>query len=397
MITKAQFQHGVSLIELLIALAIGSLLMIGLVSSFSTSNATKRNLEQSGRLIENGLYAINILGDNISHAGYYGVFNQLGAAPANLPDPCNIGTTNTVSLTAGITVPIQGYTAPDLDTRPTITTTSCAGTAIAPDAAKNLLTNANLRPGSDIIVIRRANTIELDAAAVTNEVYIQANARNAIIQIGNSAGAAGVVNFESANDADGNARTPTTSLRRYPNTGNTDDYAETRKYNVHVYFVAPCSFGSVTVGGVSGVCQASDDGVPTLKRLELTSDGTNTIMNIYPLVEGVEYLKLEYGIDNSPTTISGLTGNLGDGIPDTYKATPTNVSEWVSTVAVRIFLLVRSTDTTVGFSDTKSYVVGTASIANVTAVSAANDRYKRHVFSTEIRLNDLAGRREIPE
>jgi type IV pilus assembly protein PilW len=395
MTNSTQRQLGISLIELLISLAIGSLLMIGLITSFSNSNATKRNLEQSGRLIENGQYAINFLSDNIRHTGYYGPFNSLGAAPtgaapANLPDPCNIGTTDTTSLTTGVTVPIQGYTAASLTARPVLTTTSCATNAVAPDAAKNLLTDANLQPGSDIIVIRRADTNELNAAPVTNEVYIQANSRASVIQIGNSSAAAGVVNWESANNADGLAR-DAASLRRYPNTNNATDFAETRKYHVDVYFVAPCSFGSATSGSVSGVCQAGDDTIPTLKRLELTSDGTNTIMDIFPLVEGVEYLKYEYGLDTIPAAVSGHTGYTGDGVPDSYVATPTTVAESVSVIAVRVYLLARSADTTPGFIDRKSYTLGT------TAVAAANDNFKRHVFSAEVRLNNMAGRREIPE
>ena len=50
------------------------------------------------------------------------------------------------------------------------------------------------------------------------------------------------------------------------------------------------------------------DGVPTLKRAEL---GTNGTFSIVPLVEGIENLQFEYGLDTN-----------GDGMPDAVSADP---------------------------------------------------------------------------
>jgi type IV pilus assembly protein PilW len=54
-------------------------------------------------------------------------------------------------------------------------------------------------------------------------------------------------------------------------------------------------------------------------------------------------------------------------------------------------LLARSLEPTTGYSDAKQYT-----LAGVT-IPAVNDEYKRHVFSSEIRLMNMGGRREIPE
>ncbi len=59
-----------------------------------------------------------------------------------------------------------------------------------------------------------------------------------------------------------------------------------------------------------------DDGgspIPTLKRLELTTSG----FSIVPIAEGVEYMKIEYGVDNSPSTTNASTGLIGDGVAAT--------------------------------------------------------------------------------
>ncbi|MBI2994030.1 MAG: PilW family protein, partial [Gammaproteobacteria bacterium] len=168
--------------------------------------------------------------------------------------------------------------------------------------------------------------------------------------------------------------------------GDTSKCADTRKYHVHVYFVAPCSFGT----GAQGVCQSGDDEVPTLKRLELGSDGSDTVMEIVPLVEGVEYMKVEYGIDNSPTDVNDATGLAGDGVPDTYKSSP-SVAEWPLAVSARIHVLARNVTGTVEYSDAKTY-----QLAGMTA-GPFGDTFKRRLFSTEVRPMNLAGRREIPK
>ena len=56
-------------------------------------------------------------------------------------------------------------------------------------------------------------------------------------------------------------------------------------------------------------------------------------------------------------------------------------------------MLVRSTNDSKGYTDIKTYSLG-----EVTPLTygPANDNYKRHVYSTEAQINNIAGRREIP-
>lgn len=364
---KFTFNSGLSLVELMVALGISSFLMLGLATTFKNSSDTQREMEKSGRLIENGRYAIELLSSELHHAGYYGSYYKPVTIPAALPDPCEIS--NLATLTSAMALPLQGYTATSLTTRPNISATTCDN--------KGLFITANVKAGSDIFVVRRASTTVFTGAPVDNEVYLQSNPREGSILLGDS----------SADVPDTAADNAAQTMKKYPNDAASTDFADTRKYQTHVYFVAPCSFGS----GTDEVCTAADDTVPTLKRLELTSDDTDTQMRVVPLVEGVEYMKLTYGIDTSPATINLTTGFAGDGIPDSYVATPT-LAQWPLVVAIRVYLLIRSPGNTPGYTDSKVYKFPPTSIT----LGPFSDAFQRHVYSTEVRPMNLAGRREVP-
>ena len=107
-----------------------------------------------------------------------------------------------------------------------------------------------------------------------------------------------------------------------------------------IYFVAPCSSpasGTTCTG-------SSDDGgtpIPTLKRLELSSSG----FTVSSVAEGVEMMKVQYGIDDSPSTTNTSTGKIGDGVPDSYVSAP-SLAQFANAVSVRVDLLVRNPEKT---------------------------------------------------
>ena len=251
---------------------------------------------------------------------------------------------------------------------------------------KGLLTNANLKPGSDVIVVRRASTEALSVGAVPtlNDVYIIATGSGLGVQAGT------VTAITSTSQVDGaTACTLTSSTAALGLCRQNGTAAPIRKYIVHIYFVAPCSVGS----GTSGVCTSSDDTIPTLKRLELVASGGTRKFEIVPLVEGIEYIKVEYGLDTTPSTAS-VTGLPGDGIVDSYTELPASAADWTNVISTKIFILARNTEATTSYSDTKTYALG--SLSPVLMTSAANDTFKRHAYSTNTRIVNPAGRREIP-
>ncbi len=379
---------GFSLIELMLAMTIGLLILAGLTTVFVNSSQSYAELRKTSEQIENGRYAIEYLAQDIRHAGFYGEFSALPDAPATLPDPCTAPTPGVVSSTQNtdLAYPVQGYPAASFITSASVPT-NCATSA--------LIAAANLMAGSDILVVRRADSSALpvtattSASAVANAVYIQTAPNDAQIQLGTG----GAIDFTM--DPAGNALATNSAFRQRPDTTATTSgappvfprvAAKIRKYRTHVYFVAPCSVPS----GGGSVCtgSADDNGrpIPTLKRLEMGASGT---FSIVPIAEGIQAVRLEYGIDDTPATKDAGTGLIGDGFPDSYVHAP-SAAQFSNAVSARVYVLARNTSPTNGYTDNKTYTLGTATTA------AANDRYKRHVYGSEVRIVNAAGRREIP-
>jgi type IV pilus assembly protein PilW len=372
--------RGFSLVELMVAMTVGLLLLTGLSLIFVNSSQANRELRNSAQQIENGRYASDILTQDLHLAGFYGRLYTL-PDPVGAPfDPCNIAAANAADKTVlnnALAWPVQGFRAADLATRANISATTCDD--------KGLLTNANLQPGSDVLVIRRAGTTNLNPPAVppslvppaatatlAEDLYIQSTGVLSRVDVGT-----GAVMTLGLNDKVGNP-------------------APLHKYVVHVYFVAPCSIGR----GALDVCDGSagEDTIPTLKRLELVSEGGARKMKIVPLVEGIEYFKVEYGVDNLPgLPVSTVTRLIGDGNVDSYTATP---ADWTTVIAAKVYLLARNPEISVGHVDTKTYVLGsTGTAANYTAtptVYSGRANFKRHTYTTATRMVNVAGRREIP-
>lgn len=338
--SKCRTQLGVSLIEVMVSMTIAMFLLIGLVAVFGNSSRVNMDLSRSLQQIENGRFAVQILGDDLALAGFYDRLPAMLPAPAALPDPCE--TSDMAALRSATAFPLQGYDAPA--TSPL----SCIPTA-------------NHLAGTDILVIRRADTSTTASGALAAaEVYLQTNA-----DPGNSANpiiSSGTAASFTLRNRDGTTTAPI------------------RKYHVHIYFVAPCS---IPAGGGTVCTGASDDNgapIPTLKRLELRVDPADSTRKMVPvsLVEGVENLQFDYGIDTD-----------GNGVPDgNYAAQTATIADWSNVVSARINLLARNLEPSAGHTDAKTYDMGTAGA--VTPGGA----FKRHVYNSVVRLVNPEARRE---
>lgn len=356
-------QQGLSLIELMISIALGLVLIVGLSNVYLNSNRTAKELQKSGQQIENGRYALELMTNEMRHAGFYGKLGMF-SDPTAVPDPCAL---TEAALQDSLMLPLQVFRAANLATRADLTATACAA---------GLLDDDNLVPGSDVVVVRRADTslLAVGDTAVLGEVYLQANAITADVQIGNGAA------ITATSTATGTAAT----ILKLDGSA-----AEIRKLHVHVFFVAPCRMGS----GAGGMCTNADDSVPTLKMLSLQVDpGTNALaMQLVPLVAGIEVLKVEMGVDDSPSDVNQLTGRMGDGIVDAYVEAPT-LDQMGNAISARLFVLARNTDPTSNHVDTKSYLMSATGLVK----GPMNDGFKRHAFLGAVLLSNLGGRKEIP-
>jgi len=333
---------GFTLVEILVALGLGMLILLALTILFSRNTGNHSELERTVRQVESARFAVDALAEDVMHAGYYSEFNPntLIDAPAyQTPDPCATGlaaqgwNTEVASpVPVQIPVAVQGIEAG-----------SPVGDACLP----------NRLAGTEAIVVRRADTgpaVSLASAlAAPNNLYIQI--------------ARCVTDTQRIRAAAGNAGTFTL---RQPNCATVNDAL--RRLMQRTYYIASCND-----------C-AAGDGIPTLKRVEMI----NGEMQLVSLAEGIENMQLEYGLDTSAAP--------GDGIPDTFVTadaiTGAAPNLWQNVVAVRLHVLARSTQATPGYSDVRTYRIGSADPFTTA------DGFKRTLMTTTARLYNVGGRRE---
>lgn len=330
--------RGFSLIELMVAIAIGMVLMLVMTRLMAQQDSARAEIEKAGRQIEDGRYAVNLLHEDVQLAGYYGQLGAITTVPAALPNPCEAGDSAASLLAIGeaLALPIQGYDSP---------TSLPTELADCLDAADHL-------DGTDILVVRRTDAEAggvLPATTVDDRVYVQTTPIERIVGVGGSTAAATFTLLRK------DAATP----------------AELRRYVQRIYFVSPCH---VPATGSDGCDAAADGGrpIPTLKRIDFSEAG----FTVTPLVEGIENLQVEYGLDVNE-----------DGGPDRYETAP-DLAEWPNVVAVRVGVLSRALQPSGGHVDDRSYVLGS------TTVAGPGDAYKRQAYVVAVRAVNQSGRRE---
>lgn len=313
-------QNGFSIVEMMISITIGLIILAGLTAIFISNSRARTEIERANRQIENGRYALQLLSDDVRLASYYAefdssvlTFDPLGPPALTmlgaLPDPC---ATDLGTLRGALPLHVQGY-----DNASTIP--SCL---------------SDVKPLTDILVIRRTSACEAgvgdcDPVAANALPYFQASLCSDPAELNFT-----IVNNSSYLGHYYKLDTSPANLTLHKRDCTT--VAALHRYRTHIYFIANNN--------------NPGDGIPTLKRAEL---GPGPAFTIVPLVDGIENLQLQYGID-SPTV---------DGTPDSYSAAPASTTEWGAVVSVRINLLARNTEPTSGYnttavSTTKAYTLG---------------------------------------
>jgi type IV pilus assembly protein PilW len=335
-------QFGYTIIELMIAITISLIILASLVSIFANNSRTRAEIERANQQTENGRYALQLITDDLHNAGYLAEFDPTPlATPAIKPDPCDI---SVAGLNGALPIAVQGYD-------------NGAGAPVC---------LVDVRAGTDILVVRHASTCAVGSAGcdtnILNDAYFQTSGCNSPTEL-----ASGNVATYYVLD------TNTASFTRHKKDCVT--LANQYQYRTNIYFVANND--------------NANDGIPTLKRAELGLTGNS--FSIVALVEGVENLQIEYGLDTSVPTTGTPAVYTAD--PDSYvpcAASPTNC--WRNTVAAKINILTRNTTTTQGYVDAKVYTLGLKADGTVNTVGPFNDAYKRHTSESVVKLNNPAGR-----
>jgi type IV pilus assembly protein PilW len=337
---------GFSMPELLVSVTMGLLIVVGMVTLFFHNSRAQAEIERANRQIESGRYAVDLLANDLRNAGFYGEFDPtLLPDPAAVPDPCaaTLG-----ALKAMLPLHVQGFSPAD-------TLPSCV---------------TDVRAGTALVVVRHTR------ACITGDPNCSANdPAGPLFQASLCSDAGELGSGDPANwyalDTD-----PAQLLRTQRDCTTA---AVTRRFQTHIYYVANND--------------RQGDGIPTLMRAELRYVGNALKFVSVPLVEGVENLQVEYGIDTAGDGSVGVTTSSPAGA-NGCTAAACAVSTWRNVVAVRLHVLARSPSTTPGWTDSKTYNLGTAADGSARTAGPFNDGYKRHVFQTLVTLTNPVGRKQ---
>lgn len=379
-------QRGLSMMELMVGLAIGMVLTLGMFTMLVSTSQTFRINDDFSRMQENAATAFRFLGDSLRQAGFYGNSQDTtsmriatGSAVTTSPD-CgsaanwSIGTMQDFALDFG--TPLRAY----MNYTP-LTVSADFPCILQANFYQGPTGIANPNP---ILVVRGSNGFRICWAIVTGgasppscpqtnslltnqpnyatSIYLQADPYRGYAFYG----------------ADYAAIRAGTEVRRYPN-GNDLELFE---YRAHVYYIRPCSRPA---GGAVNCTGAADDNgqpIPTLVRQELVGSAMTEV----PLVEGIELIDYRFGVDNS-----------GDGVADVYLSTVPTPAQWLQVVSVKVTMLVRSPNINTEYDDSgKMYDLlgdGASVIYRCTNSPAPACKYKRKIFSQTIQVRNLAQRK----
>jgi type IV pilus assembly protein PilW len=361
-------QRGVSLVELMVALTIGSLLIVGAITVYSNSRSTFAVNESLARMQDQGRYVMSVLEPDIELAGYYGFTNS--------PD--------TLRFVDGAAPAVVRATAPQLRQQPMVVP------AVAPTPAPGLAASAHA------CGINFAVDVLRPVQGSNDEFALGPNATAACNPFG-----AGVV-----------PDTDTLTLRRAST--ESVDAAEDGRLQIYASRLRSRTAQLLFADGVEPgiidddnvihdllvrayyVSQDSVDrpGHPALRVKSLTRIGGNPAFLDTEVMPGVEDFQIQFGVDTGDYNNDGVIdpdADLNDdGIPESDGRATRYVNpdfadlDRVQVVSVRIWVRLRAEQPEPGFVDDRTYRYGDVEFTP----AGAERSFRRVLLSRTIALRN---------
>lgn len=155
--------------------------------------------------------------------------------------------------------------------------------------------------------------------------------------------------------------------------------------------VIPAFAGAPTWEFVANIYYISTDNpgqYPTLYRKTLQGQNLGVTNDLRMdtegggIAEGIEYFHITWGIDQEMVDGDGAT--IPDGHPNYFVSAP-SATEAAGVVAAKIYLLVRSKNFDVTYTDDKQYTLGDVTLP---PTGTFNDNFRRKVFSTTVKIRN---------
>jgi type IV pilus assembly protein PilW len=349
-------QEGLTLVEIMVAVAVSVILLAGVIQLFASTKTTYRLQENLARMQENGRFALDFLTRDVRMAGYQGCTN-FGPVTNTLNDSASFAYDFGIGLT--------GFN--DVSATP-----------------PTYLSNAGVVPeqGTDVVIVRRNaddplrvtknnssaqlftevtstvpggcadGTDKVSGLCQTDILMVSDCVKSRVFQAGliQTTGTPPEANItHPASGTPGNAITSWGGASA-PQEEQFNEDAEIVRIATFAYFVS-----------------VRADGVPVLNRF----DGGN----VFELVEGVEDMQVIYGEDTD-----------GDRTADVYRDADT-VLDWSQVVSARIHLLLRTIDNNITDGPADYIFNGNPVVGSSLP---ATDRFLRHEFTATVTVRNRA-------
>ncbi len=302
------FARGFSLVELMVALLISSLLLLGMVNVFSGNRAAQRTQAQLAEIQNNGRIGMNWLKYDLRMAGNSGrTYSRSPILMTTVPalQPAIIGNCFTTA-TQAFDWALAILPNTNGEASPMVFGVDDASLAAGDATFAGCIDLGEIQAGSDILSVHYASpNVVPDDALVNGLIYLNSGLGGAVLFRCNADGLACKANLTDA---------------RNDTSGSTNHRIVSRAYYVRSW------------SNVQG------DGVPALVRVSLQGDG-NVTQEV--LISGVSSMQVSYGMDTD-----------NDGVADRYMTAadmpPLNSvqgigSAWIKIKTVRLAMLFQST------------------------------------------------------
>jgi len=368
---------GFSLIELMIALALGLLLTLAMATVFLSTKTAFGRQQQLSAMQQNVRIAFEYLTSDARMVGHMGCYTGRASGLTNGLAATNIATNYALG--------VEGYEYTNATPNSyTLTSSAPSNSTTATEWATNIgaggvntipistIAADGLTPGSDVLVIRTVSGKPVRLSA-------------------NTALGSSTLNIENiAGGKCSNGTTDKVSGFCTNSHGVIASCTAARVFSVTAV-AAPTLTMSNALVGAEAYTTAGAEVFPmqtVVYYVKKSSNGTTT--SLYrrtfdgdyaagleqELIEGVETMQLRYGVDTTAPT--------PDGVVDAYVAANA-VGDWTKVVAVRMALLLRANEA-VG----SDVAVPTSGLVNGVTVTypTAGSKYDRRVFTTTIAVRN---------
>ena len=325
-------QHGVTLVELMIALAIGLLVTVAMLKVYVDASRMYRFNEGLARIQENGRFALEFIRRDARVAGFWGCYSD-----ATLTNGVSATSDAYINVGAGH---ITGTSDDGLNSSDSITFRSATGSGA--------LVTSGMSGTGDNVTVETVGALSTDTAVLISDC-----------EDGDLFQVTGIAGTALAHAAGANANVSPNLNKAYA--------AGARVYEAReaTFCIAP----------------GADPAQPALRRLVNPTPGQTCASNGDELLEGIENMQILYGED----TDADADGANGDGTANRYVAFGASGLDIDRIVSVRISLLARSLNNNLTTAPSPYTFNGIA------VTPASTDKYLRKVFTTTITLRNKAG------